>query len=219
MSKQIKFHSVDTGLEIQHPVSASKFVPEWYRKMKRVTAGVQTVKTCVPFLDSLALGYVIPLPVDVTWDKETQTFTSNAVIELNSDHLLSQTDGVNLADGFSPQPHKWINQWKIQTPKGYSCLFVHPLNRLDLPFHSFSGVVDTDKHPLVINFPFVISESFDGVIPAGTPLIQVIPFKRDSWKSKVIDTGEPYFYPKSYEVFQPPFAWYKRKWWVRKDYK
>ena len=36
----------------------------------------------------------------------------------------------------------------------------------------------------MINFPFFIKEGFTGLIPYGTPIVQIIPFKRDDWKSK-----------------------------------
>jgi hypothetical protein len=46
------------------------------------------------------------------------------------------------------------------------------------------AIVDTDKHPIMVNFPFFLKENFSGVIPYGTPIVQVIPFKRENWKSK-----------------------------------
>jgi hypothetical protein len=219
LSKKITFTARYPELDILKPFSSSRFVPDWYRKMKGVDEQIITVKKCVPFLDALTSGYMIPLPMDVTWDSERKDFNSDGKIMVNSDHAAVQTHEVVLPTGFNPQPHKWINSWHIKTPKGYSTLFIHPLNRLDLPFYSFSGVVDTDRHPLIINFPFVLQEGFEGTIPAGTPVIQAIPFKRDEWDSTVLDTGEPHSYPFEYEVMNPPYAWYKRKWWVRKLYR
>lgn len=216
--KKIKFFSSKTDLEILKPLPTSKVIPEWYRKMPRTANKVQTVKTCVPVLDALTAGYVIPLPAAVAWDEGSKTFLSQAKFEVNSDHFASQTEDVVIPEEFDPQPHKWINNWYIKTPPGYSTLFIHPMNRLDLPFYSFGGIVDTDKHPLVINFPFVWRKGFKGVVPAGTPIIQAIPFKRDDWSSEVVDTGKSYSYEKEYEAMMPPFAWYKRKAWTRKRY-
>jgi hypothetical protein len=46
--------------------------------------------------------------------------------------------------------------------------------------------VDTDKHSLQINFPIVINGDkypvLETLIKKGTPYVQIIPFKRDSWK-------------------------------------
>lgn len=216
--KKIKFQTTNANLDIPKPIPASKAVPDWYRKMDGTQEQIASVKRCVPFLDALTSGYVITLPVDVTWDKDWVTFRNDhSNIEVVSRHHMSQVDGMDLPPEFSPMPHKWINQWQITTPKGYSCLFVHPLNHPDLPFYSFTGVVDTDKHPVVINFPFVLRRDFEGTIPAGTPLIQIIPFKRDDWEAQIEDSIT-YLYPKQYEVEMPPYAWYKRKWWSRKRY-
>jgi hypothetical protein len=63
-------------------------------------------------------------------------------------------------------------------------MFIHPTYRPDLPFYILPAIVDTDKHPLIINFPFFIKEGFTGVIEFGTPMVQAIPFKRDNWESK-----------------------------------
>jgi hypothetical protein len=216
--KKIKFQTVAAEIEILKPIPASKMVPKWYRTMDGAQELIPTVKKCVPFLDAFTSGYVITLPVDVTWNKERQGFeVPHSNLNIVSKHHDSQINGLEVPPGFSATPHKWTSQWHVKTPKGYSCLFVHPLNRPELPFYSFTGVVDTDKHPLVVNLPFLLRENFEGVIPAGTPLIQVIPFKRENWMSKV-DDSHSYNYPKAYEVEVPPFAWYKRKWWSRKRY-
>ena len=42
-----------------------------------------------------------------------------------------------------------------------------------------SGIVETDKHEANVNFPsFVTKEDGSYIIPAGTPIVQAIPFKR-----------------------------------------
>ena len=217
-NKKIKFTSSIPNIEVPHPIPSSKAVPEWYRKLLGAVDKIETVKKCVPVLDALTSGYMITLPVDVHFNKDENSFWYNCPFEINSDHYASQTQGVDIGPEFDDQPHKWINQWLIETPKGYSCLFIHPLNRMDLPFRSFTGVVDTDKHPIVINFPFVMKKDFSGVIPAGTPIIQIIPFKRDNWSMDVVDDKPFKEHPEAHEVENPPFNWYKRRWWTRKVY-
>lgn len=218
MTKRIKFYSVETSLDIAHPIPAAKAIPKWYKNVPGVVDGVMSVKKCIPVLDALTAGYVIPLPADVYWDSNSKTFLSQALMSMERDHHQSQVTNVDSGDLYDPEPHKWINQWYVKVPKGYSVLFTHPLNREDLPFRSFSGLVDCDKHPVPVNFPFLLKKGFDGLIPAGTPMIQLILVKRENWVSKVIDTGKSYVYDKSYEVFLPPFGWYKRNFWTRKKY-
>jgi hypothetical protein len=82
---------------------------------------------------------------------------------------------------------KWINPWAIQTPKGYSTFFTQPMHR-ESPFTILDGIVDTDNYTAPVNFPFVLNDwGFEGLIPAGTPMAQVIPFKRESWKMRLGD--------------------------------
>jgi hypothetical protein len=61
----------------------------------------------------------------------------------------------------------------------------HPLNRTDLPFYTLSGIVDSDNYMGEGKVPFFIKKDFTGIIPAGTPIVQIIPIKTDEvWKSE-----------------------------------
>lgn len=216
--KKIEFYPQDNEIEYLHPTPAIKSLPEWYKNLDPIINYELTAKRCIPILDVFSTGYVIPLSVDMMWNEVEQTFSHNGAYDAYSKHTLDQVQGFDLGDNFYEQPHKFINPWFIKTPKGYSTLFIHPVNRDDLPFRSFSAIVDTDRHPLVINFPFFMKKGFTGIIESGTPMIQAIPFKRDSWTSKVYDK----FYDQSkifLEWTKPPLAAYKRGYWSRKDYR
>jgi hypothetical protein len=58
--------------------------------------------------------------------------------------------------------------------------------RDDLPFYSLPSIVDTDRHPAPVNFPFFLRKDFTGILESGTPIMQIIPFKREEWKSEVL---------------------------------
>jgi hypothetical protein len=78
---------------------------------------------------------------------------------------------------------KFINKWLIKTPPGCSCLFIHPMNRLEERWKIIEGVVDTDNYINTINFPFILKKrDKQFLIKKGEPMVQVIPFKRESWK-------------------------------------
>ena len=48
------------------------------------------------------------------------------------------------------------------------------------------GVVDTDNYVNVINFPFILKKRDEQfLIKKGDPMVQLFPFKRESWKSWV----------------------------------
>lgn len=215
--KKINFNSIDVDFRIEHPKPASRFIPEWYKKLAGVVSGNETIKKCMPFLDAMTTGYMIVLASDVFYDGYGFQQTSKKPVITN--HLKEQLGDFELPNNYSTQPYKWENFFIVKTPKGYSTLFTHPLNRIDLPFYSLSGVVDTDNFPVQVNFPFFVRKDFVGVIPAGTPIAQAIPFKRTQWKSKVEDkkrTTIPAFWLNNH--LSPPFSLYKRKYWQKKKY-
>jgi hypothetical protein len=57
------------------------------------------------------------------------------------------------------------------------------MNRAEERFKIIEGVVDTDNYINTVNFPFILlkrDEQF--IIKKGEPMVQVIPFKRESYK-------------------------------------
>jgi hypothetical protein len=111
--------------------------------------------------------------------------------------------------GFYPKSYKFINPRIVKNPPGWSCLFTHPLHYDDLPYKCIPAIVDTDKHPIPVNFLFFLNKTFSGLIQKGTPMIQVIPFKRQDFKSEFsFDNG---FFKKQWEkAHQVFFDRYRR---------
>ena len=87
-----------------------------------------------------------------------------------------------------------------------------------MPFTTLSAVVDTDKHTQAINFPFVMKSGFNGVIPAGTPLAQIIPFKRSKWKSVTHKFNQAKHEKENFEITKYIEDNYKKTVWEKKDY-
>jgi hypothetical protein len=216
--KKIKFSTTIPNIEIPVPQPAYKMIPEWFRKLPGVVKGIETIKKCVPVLDTMTSGYMIVLAADVYFDGTGLQQVSKTEVVTTHDKL-QLGEFVPPEKEYNPQPFKWINFFHTKTPKGYSTIFTHPLNRIDLPFYSLTGVVDTDKHPVPVNFPFFVKKDFVGVIPAGTPIIQAIPFKRNNWEHSVeenIPRKIPMWW---YSHTNPPFNLYKRMSWSKKTYK
>jgi len=190
LNKKIKFCAINENmLDVwPHPEPASKFIPEEYKKLKRFADDnlhAPTVKTCIPFLDSLTAGYIIPFDQDYVLDGVEDEFTITPTNREQHDfgfhgkiqlpEKWHKTTGKNAG--------KFHNKWLIKTPPGYSCLFIKPMNRLEPRFEIIAGVVDTDTYVNVINFPFIVHEkNKQFLIKKGEPMVQVIPFKRESWK-------------------------------------
>jgi hypothetical protein len=228
--KIITFTNTFLGEDIDQPVMASSLLPEWYKEMESYIGGSKkppmhngtsaTIKKCIPVFDALTAGYIITLPSDLYVTQENgqpyYRWTPNAKIEFHSRAQLSTYPEYKDLNNFP----KFINPWSIKTPKGYSCLFTQPFHRPS-PFTILDGIVDTDKYFAPVNFPFVLNDiAWEGIIPKGTPIAQVIPFKRESWKLKI--GNEKIFKEQKLitsKLLSKFFELYKNEFWTRKEYK
>jgi hypothetical protein len=224
-SKNITFTNVTGASPEYAPKPAIHFIPNWYKEMeasfpkKRGPETLLTIKKCIPVLDAITAGYIIVSPCDiyVTFENEAPKYTpAPAHPNIIEFHPMKQGYKHPNANGF-PFP-KWVNPWGIKTPKGYSCLFIPPMHNENEHFEILEGIVDTDSYFATINFPFVLKNpKQEFLIPAGTPIAQVIPFKRDAWKSKFSENvGEPRRLARYVDT--QFFDRYKRLFWNRKSY-
>jgi hypothetical protein len=217
------------------PKPAKSFIPEWYKKIPSMhndsvsKPRPSTVKRCMPFLDSFTTGYIQELWCDlyfeVTEDKLNNTFSivynwaenikpiSSRAEDHNNSELLPKSSQ------FWPTEFQWETQWEPELPSGYSALYIHPLNRYDLPFLTLSGIVDTDKYPVPGPLPFFLKSDFTGMIPAGTPMYQIIPIKREDWQSNKSKYNEEKNKKLSFNVKKYFYNGYKNVIWEKKDYK
>lgn len=190
------------------PVPAKKNIPEWYKSQDKYSGGIKvvspetgllnsTVKACMPIFDIMTAGYIITTPVDIhvsiNNDGSPELVWAMNDFSAISSHPVEQYDKFKIPKEFFPVGYKFINSWITNTPSGYSSIFITPAMRDDLPFYCLPAIVDTDKHPVPVNFPFFIRRDFEGVIPAGTPMIQIIPFKRDTWSHEVKDYTDSFW--------------------------
>ncbi len=176
------------------PKPASKFIPDWYKNLDSYVNGEKkptgqgtsaaTAKRCMPIFDAITAGYIIVSPADVfISQRDGMPYYEWSNYGLIQFHPKEQAPEHPHRKGLEAFP-KWSNHWAIKTPKGYSTMFVQPFHR-ESPFTILPGVVDTDTYTAPVNFPFTLNDpKFEGIIPAGTPIAQVIPFKRESWEMK-----------------------------------
>lgn len=237
---KVKFEptSKDIDLIFDKPKPASQHIPDWYKNMpihmdnEKITGlnkeGVQvsnlTLKGCSPFLDALTSGYMFVLASDLEFRFHPGKginirWATN--IDMLSSHGPDQAPGLPIAFDGNPDILKWRPGWRISTPNGYSCLFTHPLNRHDLPFRTFSGVVDTDSYKLGVEFPFQLLKTIDKdifILEKNTPICQVIPFKRDDWKSEKIAFDEKENAKNTFQLKSKIVRSYKNQFWHKKNY-
>lgn len=192
--KLIRFTSHKDYESSGQPVPAKKTVPQWFKdaEVTFTVPGSKTpmsgLKKCIPYLDVLTSGYMLVTPadiyisqnksgdgIDVKWDESP----SGSFIDERPKELGAT---MPRPEGFAPNHMVWVGRWGWKVPRGYSVLVTHPFNRLDLPFHTQSAIIDSDSFFAPGNIPFFINKSFSGKIPKGTPFAQLLPIKRDSWK-------------------------------------
>lgn len=192
------------------PVPASKEVPSWFKKLPASMGAAKdgdnffssTIKKCVPVLDAITAGYIL-----YTWHdihlcdaQDLANSVLHAPVDAGLGGTVIQGHGVEQFNGAPFQKKtdgdmafKYINAWGICTDPGYSC-FIQTPSYSDTPIKILPGVVDTDSYHLP-HFPFVfdVPEGVDELfIPAGTPVAQVIPFKREAYNMSIADPDKEY---------------------------
>lgn len=191
------------------PQPSTKFFPSWVKnlgscedkdynnvKVPYVSRngnlqGNQTIKKCVPVTDMMGAGYTIPLWMTMVVEKTEESIHFNWGLSNEKDrvplasHHIDQVRNSFLAEqGHGNQIFKLTSPWRITTPKGVSCLLISPFYS-NPPLKILPAIVDTDQQH-EINFPFLYNpEIGDHIIDAGTPLVQVIPFRRETWVGKI----------------------------------
>jgi hypothetical protein len=239
MDKKIKFIALNKEEFDLHvkPCSASNSIPDWWKNMspynktetdpegkklslsRRISSA--SFKKCTPMLDSITSGYIISLWADVlvsiengyqsiSWKTEHDVFQPHG----SSSHIIPPPPG------YTNQVVKYVNTWVPKTPNGYSCVVSSPVGFNDLPFKAIPGIVDTDKSVIEFASPMWLKEGFTGVVEKGTPLVQITPFKRESWKAEY----EYYKEGEHKQILESTFNstivnHYRKNVWSRKEYR
>ena len=237
--QKIIFHPQEEFAELYMtpPKPAKNYLPDWYKNMtpyhtnepmdNGMGGANGTAKSCFPLLDAFTSGYIQETWCDVWVERDP---VGNPIISItpplnNYGSILGSRIPVPNSNHNLPIPIKYYQEelvWRApflpQTPKGYSTLFTHPLNRYDLPFRSLDAVVESDEYWGSGGYAFFLDKDFEGLIPAGTPMFQMIPFKRDDWKSSIEKFDEIKMEKMRYNVHKFFRQGYKRIHWKRKTY-
>jgi hypothetical protein len=231
--KKIKFIPQSQLAEetVAPPQPAKNFVPNWYKNLSRKIDeryhwkfpngdANLTIKACVPTLDAMTTGYIITLSADVYATKNAEYNSRilwKSARQIVSEHSDTQYGDMVPPEGYERSPFKWDTEWIIKTPRNYSLLFIHPHYSFDLPFITLPALVDTDNLKVAINLPFFLKEDFEGLIPKGTPIAQVIPIKRERWIHSILKYGKIGKY-NHFKMADRTEREYKIEHWQKKDY-
>lgn len=229
---KIKF--IASSLEVENfvdcPVPSKTCIPKWYKnnKLEYKTNPLfgndgkllnTNIKMCMPFLDAMTGGYIQKTWCDIYIQKRDSEISC---YHSSTPKIIGSRQKINTEiydKEYYPIEFFWYIPWITKTPKNYSVIITHPLGRHDLPFTTISGIIDSDKYndaPFG-NLPFYIKNDFEGLIPSGTPMYQIIPIKRERWSSDIV----PYSIKleKRYKDQMKKFwGYYKNNFWQKKEY-
>lgn len=218
------------GVDEQYaPVPATKVLPDWYKNTPDYVDGERlikdgqtphTIKKCIPVFDAMTAGYILKTYVDVQVTQRDglpyYEWPNHGAITFHPVRQAPEHPSRNDA----PYP-KWSNPWSISTPRGWSSLILPPMHNPNGVFSILPGLVDTDTYTAPINFPFTLDDvSWEGLIPAGTPMAQIVPINRKSWRMSIGGDSERVSQARvTNKLASLWFHSYKRQFWSRKEYR
>jgi hypothetical protein len=212
-------------------LKASKiYIPEWFKNIRGFSEKnmmfydsgepILTAKNCIAYFDAITCGYIIELVTDIVCFKDKDGIINinwkyeNEIIE----GRLTSLNTIPVPTNHYEQHYAFDSIYNFRMPKGYSALFTHPLNRHDLPFTTLSGIIDLDFGMYPGKIPFFLKKDFEGIIPAGTPIAQIIPFKRENWESienkELLSDVEKI----KIQISKKIYSGYKTLFWNKKTY-
>ena len=185
------------------PIPAHLALPQWVKDQPNREEGIHlnnkgtafspTYKRCVPFMDIMRTGYILPLWVDLgfSYDECTPEECGDENCPRTSIHvdwkesigegrLQSKFGKVvesrawsswgNIPELETSVPNSsmtFINPWTIKTPPGYSTLITAPFNDDSRPhpaIKTLTGLVNTDTYFNPITFFFHVKYGFNGTL-------------------------------------------------------
>jgi hypothetical protein len=217
--------------EVFPSIAPSKnFIPDWYKKKNKYHDNINKIdtlpakmthKACASFADSFISGYIMPLAADIA---VRQTEGGPSITWTSQTSHLVECRGIDTDPkvpaplGCSEVQFAWQTQHNFKIPKGYSALVSHPFNRHDLPFVTLTGIIDGEMVVHKGNVPFYISSNFEGIIPAGTPIMQILLFKTENWDSELDTSILIEGLRNERRTSNVAFGWYKKTIWKKKFY-
>lgn len=178
------------------PVEARKTFPYWTKS--QLDKKEMKFARCPGMFDMAQAGYLVRAHVDMSIKVNRQglvcKFSGNGAptTSILTEMDYSVIDGLSKPDdNVCKKVYKLPLPWALFAKKGYSAM-VLPAT-MHSPFldklHVYPGIVDYDTFS-TMNFIFSPLKEGEFVIDAGTPILQVIPFKREVFTATVSKATE-----------------------------
>jgi hypothetical protein len=178
------------------PYQASK-LPDWWANLPKEKG---SIRRCQGTYDFVSAGIIIPLWTDITirpdpsgrmleyrsiglsdWNEyKIQHFSADSTRGCPMENQRAMPDA---------QYPKFVSPWRFRTRKGVSMMVLPLFHQEDPNYRIIPGIVHTDYYSqihIVIN---VLTDK-EFTIPAGTPMQQMIPFKRTEDIKRIVFGNE-----------------------------
>lgn len=207
---KIEFTPVTEAAKAFPPKPMKVNLPDWYKSMDNMVGGTKkltarsllendkpntlfTIKRCVPVLDYMMSGYMLYSNAEVLLSELKQNDDEQNFTWATPTEDTNQILGIHPYEQFPMQIRgksrcyfKMYSGWSVKTPPGYSCLFMQPFYGMEDRFTLLPAIVDTDKYHDSVGFPGFLNDDVGDIrVDAGTPLMTVVPFKRDAWEAQI----------------------------------
>ncbi len=183
--------------KITPPVKADKYIPRWFKQVKKDTSKSHSnVKLCPSFLKYFSAGWVIPLWCDVelqledsgriSWRTPNVNFQFNFHDDYQYKNLLPKHEQSSIACVLKP-----VSPWLVKISKGWSLLQLPMSYEFNSDWQVLSGVLPAStwpqtNHQIIIRKSFFNNENKKNVILKGAPLAQYIPVP-DNYIGEVVE--------------------------------
>ena len=187
-SPEVVFECENWATRVYSPIKpAREFFPEKFEELPTVYAEGEyqkttgfSLKVCPGIRDYMSNGFVIPawcdMHIKITNEVPEIIYSDFDVKKMY--HFADQM-GDFLDTKFPVRtPIKLDNPWFTYTKKGWSMLWL-PMSFHENPyFEALAGIIDHDKGPGKTPINIMLKTDQDFTIEQGTPLVQLVPFKR-----------------------------------------
>lgn len=198
---QIRFTPVDNRMmEFPPFVNSVTNQPSWFRRIGKHQG---SIRRCAGTIDYLGAGVTLPL-----WTNYRFRPDSHGAWETGGDDFSPQA-GINNVQGFAyestgscpvtdmrqietGQYPKLVNPWRFETAPGWSTILLPIHWEPNENFSVLPAIINTDYYHLA-NIVLNITGNAPFSIKVGTPIAQLIPFKRDSDFEEIVFNDESYF--------------------------
>lgn len=186
----ITFSCKEWAIRKHAPVlPAGEFLPREYESISAGNicpfdhfheASLLSIKLCPSVNSYMQSGYVIPAwcDIEIKFVGDEWRITYSNLNYRHRTHPEEQFPG--MFDRFKFRTDiKLDSPWSIQTAPGYSVMWM-PMWFHNVNYQAVPAIVDTDRVPNHNPINIMLYEPKDTLIKMGDPLVQVIPFKKET---------------------------------------